>query len=109
MTAFQQQRAVAVPAAFEEPAPPAAPPTLAATAMSWRDSSNIKAVDYDEAAQQLTVTFMARDGSPTGTYRYDRFSPTAYGALCTADSPGGFLRQAIKGLPVTKLPSPIEA
>ncbi len=57
------------------------------------DSSNVRAVRYDQAEQQLTVAFLSG-----GVYRYRDVPRSLFDSLLAADSIGAFLNQNVKGV-----------
>lgn len=58
---------------------------------SFPGSSALTSAAYDEATQELTVTF--KGGR---SYTYNRVPPDVWEQLQSADSPGTFWRQSIK-------------
>ncbi|MCE5327879.1 MAG: KTSC domain-containing protein [Planctomycetaceae bacterium] len=56
------------------------------------ESSNIQAIGYDEAAEELHVQF--NNGT---TYVYQKVPPELHASLMNAPSKGSFLNRQIKG------------
>jgi hypothetical protein len=57
------------------------------------DSSNLESAGYDENSQTLEVEF--KNGT---LYQYFDVPESIYAGLITAESPGGYLAQSIKGV-----------
>ena len=62
------------------------------TEMHYVDSSNVEAIGYDEAAQELHVQFLSG-----GTYVYHGVPQDVYDDLMAAPSKGSYLNRMIKG------------
>lgn len=79
------------PQAFDEGQP-------IAIALHPVESSQIKAVGYDEETKTLAVTF----NFGKALYQYPDVAPATYEAFRTSDSAGKFFGQHIKDLPFKK-------
>ena len=61
--------------------------------MIFVDSSNIESIGYDDASQELHVTFLS------GTYYiYNNVPREVYDNLMNAPSKGSFLNREVKGI-----------
>lgn len=66
--------------------------------MNYVDSSNIEAIGYDDAAEELHVQFLN-----SGYYVYSGVPRYKYDELMNAPSKGSYLNREIKGVyPFTK-------
>ena len=63
-------------------------------------SSNILSVGYDDKAAFLTVQFRRKEGSCT--YTYPGIPKRVFEGLLSAESPGKFFNEHVKGAPFTK-------
>lgn len=66
------------------------------------ESSQVKAIGYDEATQTLAVTFTRGQGA---IYHYPNVAKATYDAFITAESIGAFFGLYIKPLSFKKYPA----
>lgn len=66
------------------------------------ESSQVKAIGYDDAIQTLAVTFTRGAGA---IYHYPNVTKEIYDAFVASESIGKFFGQHIKQLPFTKFPA----
>jgi hypothetical protein len=69
---------------------------MAAEVLNIGTSSNIAAANYDEATQELAITFHAKGSLPGATYIYEGVTPQDASAFAQAPSPGSHLHSTIK-------------
>jgi len=67
------------------------------------ESSQVRAIGYDEATRTLAVTFVHGIGS---VYQYQSVDPQVHADFIAAESIGKFFGKQIKSLPFKKFPAP---